>query len=261
MIRRWLLVAAVALVAAAASAQTAAPVGIEQNLGAQLPLSLRFTEADGSSAPLSRDLGPHPAVLMFGYCHCRNLCDTSLDSLARAVMTAPLHAGSDAEILFLSIDPQETPQMAAAKQAAYEKAFPQSRVGRWHFLTGQAEAIATLARAAGFRYAHDAKTDTYVHAAGVVLLTPQGRISRYLPGVAIDPAALRAGVLGAGHGRIGALAASVLVLCEHFGQHLGARSAAVLQGIRWLCLACALGFAGWIIRSARRRAAAEDGNA
>jgi protein SCO1/2 len=246
-----------ALLVPAAGAAVPA-VEFEQRLGERLPLSLRFTEADGSVHALAQDLVGRPAVLMFGYYHCRNLCDTSLDALARAVETAPLRAGGDADILFLSIDPQENAATAAAKQQAYARAFPQAGVARWHFLTGDAAAIAALAQAAGFHFGYNPRRDEYLHPAGLVLLTAQGSISRYLPGAAVDPAALRSGVREAGRGRIGSLAQRVWVLCHSFDDG-SATAALVLRLVRWLSLAAVAGLV-LLVMAMSRRAARSNGH-
>jgi protein SCO1 len=250
----WLLALGIACAPALAEtdAQLVQSVGIEQKLGAALPLSAQFADTDGRRRPLADYLGQRPAVLMFGYYHCRNLCSTDLDALARAVLTAPLQAGSDAEILFVGIDPQETAATAAAKQQLYARAFPQAQLPRWHFLTGDAAAISGLAQAAGFHFTRDAVRDEYIHPAGVVLVTSAGKVSSYLPGAAIDPAALRAGVSIAAHGRIGALAERVLVLCSQFDSHAGSFGPVVLRLVQGLAFATLLGLALLIVRMRQR---------
>lgn len=219
---------------------------IVQRNGAELPLSTRLSEADGSTRSLRDILGPRPALLMFGYYHCRNLCDTALDALARAVQTAGLRPGDDADILFLSIDPQETPADAAAKQGLYARAFAAAQPQRWHFLCGTPAAIAALTQAAGFDYRRDPRSGEYIHAAGLAVLAPGGRISSYLPGVAIDPGALRTAVALAAHGRIGSLAERVLVLCSHLGSNGSARSRGILRLMQVLSLASLLGLGVWM---------------
>lgn len=216
--------------------------GIEQKPGARLPLAVQLAEADGRERTLGEILGDRPALLMFGYYHCRNLCQTSLDALARAMQTAGL-GPDDAAVLFLSIDPAEAPATAAASQQAYVRAFPPAQVRRWHFLTGPAPAIAALTQAAGFHYRRDARSGEYVHAAGLVVLAPGGRISSYMPGVAIDPEALKLALSGAAHGRVGALAEQVLVLCSRLGGDGSPRSRAILRLVQGLSLGSLAGLA------------------
>lgn len=240
--RAWLL----GLLALALPCRADLGAGIVQRNGASLPLSAVLNEADGSARPLRDILGPRPALLMFGYYHCRNLCGTALDALARAVQTARLGPGDDADILFLSIDPRETAADAAAKQELYARAFAAARPQRWHFLSGSPAAIAAVAQAAGFDYRRDPRSGEYIHAAGLVVLAPGGRISSYLPGVAIDPGALRTAVALAAHGRIGALAERVLVLCSHLGSNGSRRSRGVLELVQALSLAGLLGLGLWM---------------
>lgn len=232
------------LAAACAPCRAAAPLAdIVQQPGAALPMSAPLVEADGATRTFGQVLAGHPAVLMFGYYRCRNLCSTSLDALARALQTAGLHPGSDAEVLFLSVDPQETPALAAQKQQLYARAFAAAQPQRWHFLTASADSIARLSEATGFRYRRDARSGEYIHAAGLVIVAPDGRIASYLPGLATDPEALRMAVSGAAHGRIGALAGRVLVLCSHLGTDGSARSRDVLRLIQGLSVAGLSGLA------------------
>ena len=202
-----------AFVALPASAHLAHPERLawDPHPGASVPIDLRFGDATA------------PVVLVLGYLRCPNLCDTTLAGVTEGLRMAGLRPGPDYRALFVSIDPRDTPALAAQTKA---KRLPGDARGAWRFVTGDTAAIA---RAAGFRYARDG--DEYAHPAGFVVLTPDGRVSRTFPGVRFDPDELRAALAEARRGERGPLARPLLLLCAHLDP-AGAHTTAILDALR-----------------------------
>ncbi len=220
--------------AAATPASTGVPappidIGFVQHPGALLPLHLLFTDERGTSAPLGRFLDHLPAVLVFGYFRCPNLCSAVRESLARSLQAMDLEPGAQYQVLAISIDPDET--SAAAHAAAAASAGPGTQgaqpVPGWHFLTGGANAIQEVALSAGFRSVRDASSQQFAHPAGIVIATPDGRIARYFPGIEYPPAELRRSLVDADAGRISSPVRALLLRCLHFDPRTGRYSATV----------------------------------
>jgi protein SCO1/2 len=164
-------------------------VGFDQNLGAQLPLDLHFRDDSGRDVTLGDLFGRRPVILAPVYYRCPMVCNQVLNGLTRSLKPLSTSAGRDFDVAALSIDPDETPELAGQKKSSYLERYdrPGSESG-WHFLTGQEPAIAALTRAIGFRYTYNPRTKLYAHAAGVVIVTPSGRIARYFYGIDYDAA-------------------------------------------------------------------------
>ena len=188
MSRRVAVALLLALVPALAAAQMgAAPpprpatpgvlqeVGFDQHLGESVPLDLAFTDETGRSVRLADYFGKRPVVLSLVYYKCPMLCTISLNGLAGALEVLSFVPGQEFEVVTVSFDPSETPQLAAAKKSAYMARYkrPEAHAG-WHFLTGPSESVAALTRAVGFRYVWDEATKQFAHPAGVLVLTPEG---------------------------------------------------------------------------------------
>jgi protein SCO1/2 len=197
-------------------------VGLDQNLDAQLPLDLTFRDEQGQRVRLGQYFGKRPVILTFVYFRCPMLCTQVLNGLLKSAQAVKFQMGTDYEIISLSIDPHETPAMAAAKKQRYAQSYrrPGADVG-WHFLTGEQPAIEKLARVAGFRYQYDPASDQYAHASGIVLVTPEGRISRYFYGIEYHPTDLRLGLVESSANRIGSPVDQFLLLCFHYDPRTG----------------------------------------
>ncbi len=198
-----------------------ARVGIEQRLGAALPMGLVFRNAQGAPVRLGDVLGGKPAVVAAGYYACRNLCDVVRAGIAHSVRASGLTAGREFNVVLFSIDPRESAAVAAAAQGSDAKAHPRAQIARWQYLTGESPASAALASALGFRYLFDPRTGQYAHAAGVVVVSPQGAITQYLLGATFSPLTLRLALVNASSGRIGTLADRVLLLCCDYDSSTG----------------------------------------
>jgi protein SCO1/2 len=231
-------------------------VTIDPHLGEQVPLDLVFQDERGQAAPLRRYFGARPVVLTFNYFHCPNLCSTLLQTLADRLRGVPFTAGEQYTVLTVSIDPRETPALAAEKRSTVLRGFPGEDDADWHFLTGQEAAVARLASAAGFHYLYDPQEDEYVHPAALIVLTPSGQISRYLYGLDVTPNDLRLALVEAGQERIGSLVDRVLLLCYHYDPVTGRYTPVVLGALRVAGLGTILGlglFLGHLWREDLRR--------
>ena len=188
-------------------------VGFDQRLGAQLPTTLPFRDADGRSVTLAELAGGKPTLLALGYYRCPNLCDVVLHGIAHALPALRLRLGEDYQVVFISIDPRETPADAHDAARMLARMNPAAHVERWHMLTGDAASTRAVANVVGFRYFHDPRNDQYAHAAGLVVLTGQGKVAQYFFGVSYPPDALRLALVGASHGRLGSLIDRLVLLC------------------------------------------------
>jgi protein SCO1/2 len=197
-------------------------VAFEQKLDTQVPLSFTFQDEQGNSAPLSHYIDNRPAVLVFAYYECPNLCSLVLESVVKNLKELSFDIGDEFNVITISIDPSETPAQATTAKNKYIESYgrPGASDG-WHFLTGNHEAIDQLTAATGFEYAYDAEQDQYAHAAGLIILTPQGRISRYLYGLDFPSRDLRLGLIDASANKIGTWVDQVLLRCYRYDPVIG----------------------------------------
>ncbi|MDL2716851.1 MAG: SCO family protein [Acidobacteriota bacterium] len=236
-------------------------VGLDQRLGESIPLDLVFHDEAGKDVRLSQYFGKRPVVLSLVYFNCPMLCGMTTDGLVRSVRALRFEPGTDYEILSVSFDPKETPEMASEKKRTVMAQYGRKSgpVG-WHFLTGDAASIAALTKAVGFRYVWDAEQKQFAHATGVTLLTPQGRVSRYFFGIEYPAKDLRLGLIEASEEKIGNVVDQLLLLCYHYDPKTGRYTAAVrnlLRGGAALTLVALAGFVTIMLRRERRRANAE----
>ena len=197
-------------------------VGIDQKLNAQVPLDLKFRDEMGRTVRLGDYFGARPVILTLNYYRCPMLCSQVLNGLASTLSVLKFEPGRDFQIVTLSIDPTETPILAADAKENYLKRLRKPGAGAgWHFLTGDAQAINALASSVGFRFAYDQESRQYAHASGIVVLTPQGKVARYYYGIEYPPNDLRLGLVEASQGRIGNVVDAVLLLCYHYDPSIG----------------------------------------
>ena len=197
-------------------------VGIDQKLNDSVPLDLMFRDERGNAVELAKYFGSKPVILTLVYYDCPMLCTQVLNGLDRSLKGIPLDLGSDFNVVTVSIDPTEKPVLAEAKQAVYTGMYgrPGAKEG-WHFLTGNEPEIKQLANAVGFRYAYDADSKQYAHASAIMILTPEGKISRYLYGIQYPERDLRLGLVDASEGKIGSPVDQILLFCYHYDPHTG----------------------------------------
>lgn len=194
-----------------------AQVAYDQRLDEQVPLDVTFRDETGQSVRLGDYFGDKPVVLTLSYYECPNLCPLVFDGLERSLEKLRFDLGDQYQVVTVSIDPDETPAMATEKKATYMGRYGRpGAAGGWHFLTGEHESIDRLAQAVGFRYAYDPELDEYAHAAGVVVLTPGGKIARYFYGVDFPANDLRLGLVEASANRIGSPVDQLLLRCYRY---------------------------------------------
>jgi protein SCO1/2 len=222
-------------------------VGIEQRLDAQVPPDLTFRDEAGKSVRLGDYFGRKPLILNLVYYNCTMLCGEALAGLASAMRLVKFDVGNEFDVVTVSFDPRETPEMAAAKKIDYVKRYGRANAAAgWHFLTGPAESINALTKALGFQYQYDAKTNQYAHATAIMVLTPQGRISRYFYGVDFPPKDLRMGLVEASQGKIGNTVDAVLLYCYHYNPETGKYGAMVANILRLAAGATILFLGGFL---------------
>jgi protein SCO1/2 len=225
-------------------------VGIEQRLNEQVPLGLVFRDESGKTVTLRDYFGPKPVILNLVYYKCPMLCSEVLSGLVSALKILKFDVGNQYNVLTVSFNPRETPDLAAAAKAQYLKRYgrPGAAEG-WHFLTGPEPSITALAQAVGFEYQYDAQTDQYAHATAIMILTPDGRVAQYYYGVEFAPKDLRLGLIQASSGKIGNLVDEVLLYCYHYDPATGKYGAVItrilkLSGIATIVL---IGGMVWIL--------------
>jgi protein SCO1/2 len=208
-------------------------VGIDQHLNEQLPLEVTFRDETGARVRLGDYFGQRPVILALVYYECPMLCTLTLNGLVGALKSLAFSAGREFDVLAVSFNPAETAALAAAKKQTYLASYGRADTAHgWHFLTGDEAAIARLAQAVGFRYTYVPAQQQYAHAAGITLLTPQGRIARYFFGVEFAPRDLRLGLVEASHNQIGSPVDQLLLYCFHYDPATGTYSAAALNIVR-----------------------------
>jgi protein SCO1/2 len=208
-------------------------VGIDQKLDAQIPLDAVFRDEAGRQVKLSEYFGERPVILSLVYYECPMLCTQVLNGAVAAFKVLNFTVGEDYDVVTVSFNPKETPAMAAAKKETYLAKYgrPQAAKG-WHFLTGEQPAITALAGAVGFRYTFDQSTLQYVHASAIMVLTPQGRVSKYFYGIDYPPKDIRLGLIEASNGKIGTPVDQLLLYCYHYDPHSGKYSMIVMNVLR-----------------------------
>ncbi len=203
-------------------------VGIEQHLDAQVPPDLTFTDDTGRAVKLGDYFGTKPLILNLVYYNCTMLCGEALAGLSGAMKMIKFDVGNQFDVITVSFNPQETPAIAAEKKQEYLKRYGRAGAASgWHFLTGPADSINALTKAVGFQYQYDPKSNQYAHATAIIVLTPQGRISRYFYGVDYPPKDLRMGLVEASKGKIGNAVDQVLLYCYHYNPETGKYGAVI----------------------------------
>jgi len=228
-------------------------VGIQQNLNQQIPRDLMFTDDLGRRVRLGDYFGRKPMILNLVYYNCPMLCGEVLSSLENSLRMMKFDVGKEFDVLTVSFDPRETPEMAAAKKAIFLKRYnrPGADSG-WHFLVGPPESVDALTKAAGFQYEYDPKSEQFAHATAIMILTPQGKIAQYYYGVEFPPRDLRLGLVQASQNKIGSVADALLLYCYHYDPQQGKYSATILRVLRLAGVATLLFLGTFIFVLARR---------
>ena len=230
-------------------------VGFDPQLNAQIPLDLPFVDENGSNVQLRDYFKQKPVVLAFVYYGCPMLCNQVEQGVVGSLRMLSFTPGRDYEVVFVSFDPRESADMAAQKKKSAMEHFrrPETASG-WHFLTGTKDSIDIATKAANFRYSFDAKNNLFAHASGIMLLTPDGRISRYFYGVEYPGRDMRLGLVDASAGKIGTPVDRALLFCYQYDPSSATYSASILKIIRLGGIFTVLCIVGGILIFRRRDA-------
>ncbi len=219
---------------AAAQAEPPVPeffndIGIAQRIGDPLPLDALFTDETGKEVRLGSYFGKKPVILALVYFECPMLCTMVLNGMLRAINALSFKSGADFEIVAVSFNPKDTPELAMGKKTTYVEGYRQGNGDGWHFLTGGQEAIDQLTKAVGFHYVYDEKTGQYAHASALMIITAQGRVARYLFGIEYSARDLRLALVEASKNRLGSVVEQVLLMCFQYDPSTGKYSLAILK--------------------------------
>ena len=208
-------------------------VTFRQRLNETLPLDATFRDETGRTVNLGDYFGRKPVVLAFVYLQCPMLCTQVMNGISSSLKAVPFAPGKDFDVVLISFDPRDTPAVAAEKKRAHMEYWDAEHTsGAWHFLTGDEPTIARVTSAAGFNYSWDEATGQFAHVSGVLVVTPDGRLSRYFYGVEYSPKELRMALVESGEGRIGSAIDELLLYCYHYDPAAGRYGVVVMNLVR-----------------------------
>lgn len=208
-------------------------VSFDQNLGVQVPLDLPFRDETGRAVQLSQYFTGRPVILSLVYYECPMLCVQALNGLVRSLKILALEPGRDYAIVTVSFNPAETPKEAAAKKDEYIKRFDRAGAAEaWHFLTGTESSIRVLTDTVGFHYVYDAPTKQFAHPTGIIVLTPEGKTSKYIYGIDYGPRDLRLALVEASDHKIGTPVDRLLLYCYHYDPATGRYGLVLMNVLR-----------------------------
>lgn len=216
-------------------------VQITQKLNAPLPLGLQFRDETGKIVSLGDYFGQRPAILALVYYQCKMLCPEEMSGLVSALKMVKFNPGRDFNVIFASIDPTDTPAIAAQEKTRYMRQYGRLQTaGGWHFLTGQQSAIDALAAATGYGYTRvpgpDGKMTQFAHASSIEIVTPEGRIAQYYLGVEYPPDSVESGLLAASGGKIGSPVQNILTYCYRYTPLLHKYSLLIVRIVQVACI-------------------------
>jgi protein SCO1/2 len=212
-------------------------VGVSQHLNQQLPLDATFLDETGKSVSLGDYFGKRPAILSMVYYNCPMLCSEEMDGLTSALEMVKLTPGKDFDVILISIDPSETPDLAAKRKAFYLKRYgrPETAAG-WHYLTGQRPAIDAVTNAVGFGYVRvpgpDGRLSQFAHASSIEIVTTNGKLAQYYLGVEYSPKDMLLGLIEASGNKIGSPVANILTYCYHYDPQTNKHSLVVVRVVQ-----------------------------
>lgn len=234
-------------------------VGYDQRIGERVPMDLAFRDEAGRDVRLGDYFQKKPVILVLAYYECPMLCDLVLQGVVTTLKPLTFHPGKDFEVVVASIAPGETPEMAAETErgilARYGRAGAEEG---FHFLTGPQASIDALTRAVGFRYVYDKERNEYAHPAGMVILTPSGKVSRYLFGIDYPPRNVRFGLIESAEDRLGTPVDQLLLYCFHYNPTIGRYSTAVMNILRLGAGATVIGLLALVLLLRRRESRRVD---
>lgn len=228
-------------------------IGFDQRLNQQVPLDARFVDESGKSIRLGEYFGSKPVILVLAYYQCPRLCTLVLNGLVQGMLEMGLDAGKDFQVVTISFDPREDWRLAASKKESYVLRYgrPDAADG-WHFLTGEEDQIKRLTEAVGFRFRFDPVQNQFMHASGIMILTPGGKISRYFYDVNYPGRDLRLGLVEASNNKIGSPVDQILLYCFHYDATLGRYSASIMNMVRVTGVGTMLAIGAFVVFLQRR---------
>jgi protein SCO1/2 len=228
-------------------------VTFKQRLGDTLPLDAAFRDESGRDVTLGQFFGSRPVVLAFVYYQCPMLCTQVMNGLSSALKVMPFTAGKDFDVVLISFDPRDTPATASEKKRAHLTYWSTEKdQAAWHLLTGDEATIRRVTSAAGFTYRWDERTGQFAHVSGVLVVTPDGRLSRYFYGVEYSPKELRMALVESGNGKVGSAIDELLLYCFHYDPESGRYGLLVMNLIRLGGVLTMLFIGGFILIMRRR---------
>ena len=235
-------------------------VGIDQRLNEQLPLDIEFRNEEGRLVNLGQFFHDKPVVLSLVYHECPMLCNEVLEGMLRAFRVLRFDVGKEFDVLTVSFNPREDAPLAKSAKESYVRRYKREGAAEgWHFLTGDQTSIDRLTKAVGFRYRYDAQKNQYAHGGGIMVLTPQGRLSRYFYGIEFAPKDLRLGLIEASQNKIGSIVDQVLLFCYHYDPVTGKYGLVILTTLRIVGVLFVLGLTLYVILMLRRERAVPGG--
>jgi protein SCO1/2 len=228
-------------------------VSFKQRLNEMLPLDAAFFDESGRRVQLGDYFGRKPVLLAFVYYECPMLCTQVMNGLSSALKVMPFTAGEDYEVVLVSFDPRDTAATAAEKKRAHLEYWSTQRDAHaWHLLTGDEATIRRVTSAGGFSYRWDERTGQFAHVSGILVATPQGRLSRYFYGVEYSPKELRLAMVESSEGRVGSAIDELLLYCFHYDPEAGRYGLMVMNLVRIGGVMTMLGIGAFILLSRRR---------
>ena len=232
-------------------------VGVAQHLNQQLPLNAAFVDETGKPVVLGDYFGKHPAILSLVYYNCPMLCSEEMDGLTSALEMVKLTPGKDFDVILISIDPSETPELAAKRKAFYLKRYgrPETAAG-WHYLTGQRPAIDAVTNAVGFGYVRvpgpDGRLSQFAHASSIEIVTTDGKLAQYYLGVEYSPKDMLLGLIEASNNKIGSPVANILTYCYHYDPQTNKHSLVIVRVVQLGGMVTVAGLGGFIFLMFRK---------
>ncbi|HLX69386.1 MAG TPA: SCO family protein [Verrucomicrobiae bacterium] len=254
------MAAALPLMAQSLTDDQLSRISFDQMLNAQISLNLPFRDEDGKTVTLRDYFGQKPVVLVLGYYECPMLCTLTFNGMVESMNDMKWSIGNQFNVVHVSINPNETPELAAAKKQTYLQRYGRSGAAAgWHFLTGDEANIRKLADEIGFHYAYDPTVKQYAHPSGLVILTPEGKVSKYFFGVSFSAPELFAALQNATGRQIGSPIERLVLLCFHYSPIKGKYGALIMATLRVLAAVTVVGMAWFAIvafgRERKRRGA------
>jgi len=231
-------------------------IGIDQKLNSPIPMNLLFRDESGAPVRIGEFFHGKPVLLSLVYYECPMLCSMTLNGLVKSLRPLTFTPGNEFEVVTVSFDPNEKPDLAAAKKSVYVQDYgrPGAQAG-WHFLTGSADSIHRLTDAVGYRYQWDQYTKQWAHVSAILVLTPDGRVSQYLYGIEFSARDVRLSLIQASQNKIGTLVDRVLLYCYHYNPETGRYGLVIMNVVRMASLATLAALALFIAVSVRRETA------